>query len=529
MNEKPPENEHNYLKTEADGPHVWVLVAGSLFVGLIILGIFYGLYTLNRETTPTGTPPPLPVVAAQSPSPGPLPISGTQVPTVPIATPTLTVTPTATAKPPTYTVQQGDTLIEIAYQLNVNLNDLKALNQVSGETIYPDQTLLVPPTVTPWPETGPFPHIVSPGETLLSIAARYQVSVPDIRALNGLTSDTILVDQRILIPAHGLRPPTPTPTPEPWQPAVITETVDIDRWLTTVERGFTLHIDADARAATEHEMSQAVWLVERALDQIASVLPSRLDDHLDVYLVTTLFEAPFTRQRGLGRPEENRIFVVYDENGSPAERVYFTTYALTPLVAAEALGKAASPLLQEGLAVYAGMQILGSESNHYLSRPQLCVAYQRAGQMPRVSRPLTFEGHLGYFDQYLAAGCFVGYLIEQEGWEAFTQVYASGDYQAVYGQSLTQLEQGWTRYLQNSTEQLPLDKTQEEPLEPDELVRTLAAVDDAYRLLWDDFAGTPAQFDRYRQLDQARLAALRGQLNVARELLPAPESSQDEQ
>ena len=66
-------------------------------------------------------------------------------------------------------------------------------------------------------------------------------------------------------------------------------------------------------------------------------------------------------------------------------------------------------------------------------------------------------------------------------------------------------------------------------LEPGELVDTLTAVDDAYRLLWDDFAGTPAQFDRYRQLDQARLAALQGRLSAAREFLPALESPQDEQ
>jgi hypothetical protein len=149
--------------------------------------------------------------------------------------------------------------------------------------------------------------------------------------------------------------------------------------------------------------------------------------------------------------------------------------------------------------------------------------------MPRVSRPLTFEGHLGHFDQYLAAGCFVGYLIEQEGWEAFAQVYTSGDYRAAYEQTLAQLEQGWTRYLQNSAETLPLDETQEAPIEADALVRTLTAVDEAYRLLWEDFAGTPAQFDRYRQLDQARLAALKGQLSVAREFLPALETPLDEQ
>jgi LysM repeat protein len=219
----PAEGSHSYLDVRPTGPPRWVLVVGALLVATAVLGIFYGLNALNRGTMPTpspdlaaltlaaGTGTPLAAASTFTPSPPPPP-----------TTPTPTSTVTATVELPTYTVQQGDSLIGIAQRLNVDVDALTALNQLGGETIFPSQVLFLPPTVTPWPETGPFPHVVSQGETLLSIAALYSVTVGELRNLNGLASDTIFVGQRILIPGSGVRPATPTPTPEPWEPAIIT-------------------------------------------------------------------------------------------------------------------------------------------------------------------------------------------------------------------------------------------------------------------------------------------------------------------
>jgi hypothetical protein len=114
-------------------------------------------------------------------------------------------------------------------------------------------------------------------------------------------------------------------------------------------------------------------------------------------------------------------------------------------------------------------------------------------------------------DQYLAAGCFVGYLIEDKGASAFSELYLDGDYRAAYGQSLNQLESEWIVSLEDAAEDIPFA--------PDELVQTTTAVDDAYRRLWADFAGTPAQFRAYRRLDRARLSLLQGRLGAAREHL----------
>jgi LysM repeat protein len=516
------EVEHSYLDVGPTGPRVWALAIGAVVVGLAILGAFYGLYTINRLSAPTPSPdlPAMTRAAAAktavpkgiTPSPG-----ATLVATAPTLTPARTIT--ATAEPPTYTVQQGDTLIAIANRLNVDVTDLTRLNGISSETIFPSQVLMVPPTVTPWPETGPFPHIVSRGETLLSIATFYDVTVAEIKTLNGFTSDTIFVGQRVLIPASGVRPSTPTPTPEPWGPTIITGELDALFSLTTVKGRFNLHIPPDTRAAATGEVDKISRLVETALDHSQAVLQRRLSGRFDVYVAGTLFEAPLTNHRSSILPDERQLFLLYDGSGTPAERLYFTTYAVTHLLATQKLGKAASPLLGEGLAVYAGGQALVNEVDQdlgYLSLTEICAAYQFAGRLPRVSRPLTFEGHLGHLDHYFAAGCFVDYLVAEEGWAAFTEVYTNGDYRAVYGRSLNQLESDWSVALQDAADDLLFD--------PDEMVRALAEIDEAYLRLFEDFAGTPTQLAAYERLDRARLALLQGRLSSAQEHLELFES-----
>jgi hypothetical protein len=250
------------------------------------------------------------------------------------------------------------------------------------------------------------------------------------------------------------------------------------------------------------------------LDYSQAVLHRRLTGRFEVYVAETFFDAPHTAQRCFSLPEQRRLFLLYDGSGTPAERLYFATYALTQLVAAQTLGEAASPLLGEGLAVYAGGQALMDETaptGRYLSPAQFCAAYQATGRLPRVSRALEFEGHLGHLDQYFAAGCFVGYLIEKENWSTFAQVYLSGDYDAVYGQRLNQIEADWIATLREAAAELPFD--------PDELVRLAAEVDDGYRRLWADLPS--AQSAAYRRLDRARLALLQGRLSTAQEHLDA--------
>jgi hypothetical protein len=111
----------------------------------------------------------------------------------------------------------------------------------------------------------------------------------------------------------------------------------------------------------------------------------------------------------------------------------------------------------------------------------------------------------------------VGHLIETHGAVAFNQVYLSGDYPAVYGQTQAQLVSAWLTELRSAAGELSFEE--------DELVRVATAVDNAYRHLWIDFKGTPAQLAAYARLDRARLALLQGRLGAAQEHLEMFEES----
>jgi len=62
-------------------------------------------------------------------------------------------------------------------------------------------------TATPRPD-GSIVHTVQEGDTLFGLALLYGTTVEEIRALNGLSSDLLVVGQELLI-----RPPQPSPTP----------------------------------------------------------------------------------------------------------------------------------------------------------------------------------------------------------------------------------------------------------------------------------------------------------------------------
>lgn len=95
-----------------------------------------------------------------------------------------------------YTVQNGDTLYSIAKKFNTTVNEIKSLNNLTSNTISIGQKLKIPSPIN----TSNIIYTVKSGDTLYSIAKKYNVTVDEIKKLNNLTNNTISINQQLLIP-----------------------------------------------------------------------------------------------------------------------------------------------------------------------------------------------------------------------------------------------------------------------------------------------------------------------------------------
>ncbi len=133
-----------------------------------------------------------------------------------------------------HVVQPGETLFKIGLKYNVSWTAIQAANGLVGTNIYAGQRLVIPgvaaatgpmppleatptpppaapteapaPTDTPAPATGGVVHVVQPGDTLLKIGLKYNVSWTAIQAANGLADTRIYAGQRLTIPDAASAP-----------------------------------------------------------------------------------------------------------------------------------------------------------------------------------------------------------------------------------------------------------------------------------------------------------------------------------
>ena len=99
----------------------------------------------------------------------------------------------------TYTVKPGDTLYGISNQFGVKVTDLAELNGIKGSNL-PVGTVLKIPSKSGVNPNNMFMYTVSKGDTLYSIARKYNTTVQDIINLNYLKSNDLSIGQVIRIP-----------------------------------------------------------------------------------------------------------------------------------------------------------------------------------------------------------------------------------------------------------------------------------------------------------------------------------------
>lgn len=193
--------------TESANPATYRVVAGDTLGGIarrfgVSVSSIQQLNNMGSSTTirvgqvlripsnSTATPSPTPTqTATPSPSPSPTP----------------SPTPTAT----TYTVKSGDTLSRIAASFGVSVSSIQQLNNLgTSTTIRVGQVLRIPtggstPTASPTPTPTPTQrtYTIRSGDTLISIARRFGVTVSSIQELNNITNaNSIRVGQVLKIP-----------------------------------------------------------------------------------------------------------------------------------------------------------------------------------------------------------------------------------------------------------------------------------------------------------------------------------------
>ena len=89
----------------------------------------------------------------------------------------------------TYKVVSGDTLWSIAKKFNTTVNEIKRLNNLSTNLLKVGTDLIVP--------TYNDIYIVKSGDTLYSIARNNNISVDRLKEINNLTSDILSIGQRL--------------------------------------------------------------------------------------------------------------------------------------------------------------------------------------------------------------------------------------------------------------------------------------------------------------------------------------------
>ena len=92
-----------------------------------------------------------------------------------------------------YKVVNGDTLYSIARRYNVSVNELKRINNLSNNNINIGQELIIP-------KHSNIEYIVKSGDTLYSISKKYNINIKDIMNLNNLKNDKLTINQKLIIP-----------------------------------------------------------------------------------------------------------------------------------------------------------------------------------------------------------------------------------------------------------------------------------------------------------------------------------------
>ena len=110
--------------------------------------------------------------------------------------------PSALLPESTYTVKKGDSLYSIANKYNTTVEELKRINNLTSNTLSIGQVLKLPSDKVSDvdKEENTISYTVQKGDSLYSIARKYSTTIDKIKDLNNLTTNLLSIGQVLLIP-----------------------------------------------------------------------------------------------------------------------------------------------------------------------------------------------------------------------------------------------------------------------------------------------------------------------------------------
>ncbi len=102
-----------------------------------------------------------------------------------------------------YVVKSGDSLWSIANRYGITVDQLKSANGLTSNLLQVGQVLTIPKQSTQLPSDSNNIYIVKAGDSLWSIANRYGTTVSTLKQLNDLTSDNLSIGQKLYLPNQG--------------------------------------------------------------------------------------------------------------------------------------------------------------------------------------------------------------------------------------------------------------------------------------------------------------------------------------
>jgi LysM repeat protein len=201
-------------------PAILLGVAGVILIGILVLVALTFVNGPGLGLVKTDTPVPT-ATASQTPTSTPVPPTD-----IPEDTPTATVTagPSPTSTPVLYTVVAGDSLFTIAEQFKANVCTMMIINNITDPSLLSvGQVLIIPgpdtqlPTPTPLPTGLPrgttLEYVVQCGDTLDSIASKFNSTGDDIARTNKITDPLSIQIGQVLQVRVNIATPTPTLSP----------------------------------------------------------------------------------------------------------------------------------------------------------------------------------------------------------------------------------------------------------------------------------------------------------------------------